>query len=156
MRLGGGRFGNLCAVQRRHSVDLAAVRAEPPSTGRVALVGNAAQSLHPVAGQGLNLGLRDAATLAEVCVAAHRRGEDIGAGEALTRFRECRHWDRQITTTFTDMLAVGFSNDVAPLKIARGVGLAFFDLAGPLKRAFARRAMGLGRPLPRLMRGLPL
>ena len=155
-RLGGGRFGNLSAVRGRQSVDLVAVRASLPSTGRVTLIGNAAQSLHPVAGQGMNLGLRDAAMLAELCVAAHRRGEDIGASELVQRFHRMRNWDRRLTTSFTDLLAVGFSQELAPLTLIRGAGLALLDIAGPLKQVFARQCMGLGRPLPRLMRGLPL
>jgi 2-octaprenyl-6-methoxyphenol hydroxylase len=117
------------------------------------LIGNAAQALHPVAGQGFNLGLRDAAMLAEVLVNA--RG-DRGAPQLLERFAAWRARDRRGVVAFTDGLVKLFADQRPGVGWLRGLGLLLFDLAPPAKSALARVSSGLGGPAPRLARGLPV
>jgi len=152
----GGRLGGFRRVGRRERYDLARVRSRAQVAERVALIGNAAHTLHPVAGQGLNLGLRDAAALAEAIVDAGRGGADPGAAAALARFARWRAPDRRQVTAFTDALVALFSNRLAPLVLARNAGLTAFDLLPPLKRELGRRAMGLAGRQPRLARGVGL
>ncbi|MCH9018912.1 MAG: FAD-dependent monooxygenase, partial [Proteobacteria bacterium] len=123
---------------------------------RLALVGDAAHVIHPIAGQGLNLGLRDVAALAEVLVDARRLGLDLGGGATLERYARWRRFDNTVLIAATDGLNRLFSNDIAPLRLARGLGLAAVDRLPPLKRLFMRHAMGTLGELPRLMRGEPL
>jgi len=123
---------------------------------RLALVGNAANHLHPVAGQGLNLGLRDAAILAEVMVDATRRGEDPGAITTLNRYADWRRRDQWATSRFTEGVVRLFSNDSLPLALIRDAGLVGLDSFSFLKRSLARHAMGLAGRGPRLSRGLSL
>ena len=122
---------------------------EPP---RAAVLGNAAQSLHPVAGQGFNLALRDVAMLAELLA----EGGDPGLPALLARYAAGRAPDREAVVRFTDALVRGFGLPLGPLARARGHGLLFFDLMRPVKREFARRTMGLAGRQPRLVRGLSL
>ncbi len=123
---------------------------------RLALVGNAANHLHPVAGQGLNLGLRDAAVLAEVVIDAVRAGEDPGAITTLGRYAEWRRRDQWATSRFTEGVVRLFGNDLLPLALVRDIGLIGLDSFGFLKRTLARHAMGLAGRGPRLSRGLSL
>lgn len=123
---------------------------------RLALIGDAAHVIHPLAGQGFNLGLRDAAVLAEELVDAARLGLDLGAPEALQRFERRRRLDVGTLAIVTDGLNRLFSNDLIPLRIARGLGLAAVHRAPPLKRLFMRHAMGAVGDLPRLARGRAL
>ena len=123
---------------------------------RLALVGDAAHGIHPIAGQGLNLGLRDVAALAEVLVDAHRLGLDIGSATVLGRYQRSRRVDIVSMSIITDALNYLFANDVAPIKLARGVGLSVINRMPALKRNFMRHAMGLVGDLPRLVRGEPL
>jgi len=118
------------------------------------LVGNAAQALHPVAGQGFNLGLRDAAMLAEV-LAGHP-DTDPGAPELLTRFRAWRATDRKGVTAFTDGLVKLFGSRAPGVGALRDLGLLLFDLSPQAKNALARLSVGFAGPTPRLARGLPL
>ncbi len=123
---------------------------------RLALVGNAANHLHPVAGQGLNLGLRDAAILAEVVVDAARQGEDPGAIATLNRYADWRRGDQWTTSRFTEGVVRLFSNDSLPLALIRDTGLVGLDSFAFLKRNLAWHAMGLAGRGPRLSRGLSL
>jgi 2-octaprenyl-6-methoxyphenol hydroxylase len=152
----GGRLGRFEQVGRRHAYPLSLVRTDRHTGPRFALIGNAAHALHPVAGQGFNLGLRDVAVLAEVVTDAVARGGDPGAEEVLQRYAHWRRRDNLAVTAFTDSLVRIFSNRFAPLALARNLGLVAVDLLPPVKRALLRRTMGLAGRLPRLARGLPL
>jgi 2-octaprenyl-6-methoxyphenol hydroxylase len=123
---------------------------------RFALAGDAAHVIHPIAGQGLNLGLRDVAALAEVLIDAARRGEDIGAEDVLARYQRWRRFDNVVLAAATDMLNRLFSNDIGPLRLARDVGLSLVGALGPARRFFMRQAGGAVGELPRLLRGEPL
>jgi len=152
----GRRLGRMVQVGQRLSYPLAYWRAQADVRPRVALIGNAAHTLHPVAGQGFNLGLRDAATLAEILVDAARAGNDPGSDAVLRRYSAWRRWDQRRTAGFTDGLVRLFSNPLAPVAWARGVGMVAFDLLPPAKRLMSRSAKGLAGRLPRLARGLSL
>jgi 2-octaprenyl-6-methoxyphenol hydroxylase len=124
---------------------------------RIALVGDSAHGMHPIAGQGFNLGLRDVAALAEVVTDAARLGLDIGAGPVLTRYADWRRLDTLVMLGLTDALNRLFSNDIAPIRLARDLGLAAVNAAKPAKRFFMRHAMGLTQggtsDVPRLLKG---
>jgi 2-octaprenyl-6-methoxyphenol hydroxylase len=127
--------------------------AERLSAPRVALLGDAAHGVHPIAGQGLNLGLKDAAVLAEVLVDAARRGEDIGAEAVLERYARWRRFDATILAAGMDAFVHLFSNDHPAIRLARGVGMAAVNQIGPARRFFMREAGGAVGDLPRLFRG---
>jgi 2-octaprenyl-6-methoxyphenol hydroxylase len=157
LRAFGWRAGRWTRVGRRHTYPLALSRAAETTAGRVVLIGNAAQALHPVAGQGFNLGLRDAATLAEM-LAGSVGTEDFAAQvpELCTRFAAWRAGDRQGVTRFTDGLVKLFGSDLPGLGLARNFGLLLFDLSPAAKRALSRVSWGFAGRMPRLARGLPL
>jgi 2-octaprenyl-6-methoxyphenol hydroxylase len=123
---------------------------------RLALVGDAAHGLHPIAGQGLNAGLRDIAALAEIINDATRRGEDIGAAPVLDRYQSWRRFDNAALALATDTFNRLFSNDNPMLRAARDIGMGLINATPPLRRSFIREAAGLTGDLPRLMKGLPL
>jgi 2-octaprenyl-6-methoxyphenol hydroxylase len=152
----GDFLGALKVVGPRWVYPLSLQFAETPVAERLALVGDAAQSLHPIAGQGLNLGLRDVAALSEIVVDAHRLGLDLGAADLLQTYADWRRADSALMMAMTDGLNRLFSNDLTPLKVARDLGLAAVDKVEPLKRFFSRHAMGLSGNLPRLLAGQPL
>jgi 2-octaprenyl-6-methoxyphenol hydroxylase len=152
----GDFLGAVAAVGPRWSYPLFFQQAERFVAERLALVGDAAHVIHPIAGQGLNLGLRDVAALVEVLVDAARLGLDIGAADVLERYERWRRVDSLTLATVTDGLNRLFSNEVPPVKLARDLGLAAVDRLPPLKRFFMRHAMGLVGELPRLVRGEPL
>jgi 2-octaprenyl-6-methoxyphenol hydroxylase len=149
----GWRAGRLLRVGHRGAYPLKLTRAAAPVATRTVLIGNAAQALHPVAGQGFNLGLRDAAMLAEVI--ANAQG-DPGAPELLRRFADWRSRDRGGVVRFTDGLVRLFGNQRPGVGLLRNLGLLMFDLSPPAKSALARVSAGFGGPTPRLARGLPL
>ena len=149
----GLRLGRFTRVGRRQNYPLALTRANRLTAPRAAILGNAAQALHPVAGQGFNLALRDVAMLAELIAGA---GGDPGAAPLLEHYAEWREPDRDAVIRFTDSLVRGFGLPLAPIRHARGGGLLVFDLLRPVKHEFARRTMGLAGRQPRLVRGLPL
>jgi 2-octaprenyl-6-methoxyphenol hydroxylase len=112
--------------------------------------------VHPVAGQGFNLGLRDVASIAEILTDAVRAGEDIGSRAVLRRYADWRQRDNRITAGFTNGLIRVFSNNAFPLTFLRNAGLLAVDLMPGVKRGFVRVTSGLSGRLPRLARGLPL
>ena len=119
---------------------------------RSALAGDSAHAVHPIAGQGLNLGLKDAAVLAEVAADARRLGEDWGSDAVLERYARWRRFDTATLAVATDGFNRLFSNDSRPLRFARDLGLGLVNRIPPLRRAFIREAAGLTGDLPRLMR----
>jgi 2-octaprenyl-6-methoxyphenol hydroxylase len=120
---------------------------------RFALAGDAAHGIHPIAGQGLNLGLKDAAALAETVLDAARLGLDFGQLDALERYERWRRFDSFTLAAATDALTRLFSNDIAPIRAIRDLGLGIVDRIGPARRFFMRHAGGDIGKLPRLMKG---
>jgi 2-octaprenyl-6-methoxyphenol hydroxylase len=148
----GWRIGRIRQAGTRASYPLSLSRAEGMAGRRAVLVGNAAQALHPVAGQGFNLGLRDAALLAEIFAAA----PDPGAAAVLEDFERRRAADRRGMIGFTDGLVKLFASERPGIALLRNFGLTLFDLAPAAKDALARLSWGFGGDTPRLMRGLPV
>jgi 2-octaprenyl-6-methoxyphenol hydroxylase len=154
------RFGDFLGavepVGPRWSYPLQLMLAERYVGRRLALVGEAAHVIHPIAGQGLNLGIRDIAALAEIVIDARRLGLDIGEDALLLRYQQWRRLDTLLLAAVTDGLNRLFSNPIAPLRLLRDIGLAAVDRVPPLKRFLMRDAMGITGDLPRLLRGEPL
>jgi 2-octaprenyl-6-methoxyphenol hydroxylase len=149
----GDFLGAVEVVGPRWSYPLSLLHAQRYTAPRLALVGDAAHVIHPIAGQGLNLGIRDGAALAELVVDARRLGLDIAQGEVLARYERWRRFDNLTLAAVTDGLNRLFSNAVPPVRLARDVGLAIVDRLPPLKRLLMRHAMGMVGELPRLVRG---
>jgi len=149
----GWRAGRFVRLGKRGAYPLSLTWAKESIGPRTVLVGNAAQALHPVAGQGFNLGLRDAAVLAEVLAEAQ---EDPGSAAVLERFASRRQADRRGIIAFTDGLIRLFANPRQPVGWARDLGLLLFDLTPAAKSALARVSSGFGGQTPRLARGLSL
>lgn len=166
----GWRAGRFIKVGKRASYPLKLSRASSTVARRAVLIGNAAQALHPVAGQGFNLGLRDAAMLAELLAATrapagaaptaasveNRGNTDPGSAELLARFEAWRSGDRGGVIRFTDGLIKLFGDKRPGMGLARNLGLLLFDLTPPAKSALARVSAGFAGPTPRLSRGLSL
>ncbi|MBI5450100.1 MAG: 2-octaprenyl-6-methoxyphenyl hydroxylase [Gammaproteobacteria bacterium] len=152
----GRRLGRFIRIGRRHAYPLQLVSAAPHQVPRLALIGNAAHTLHPIAGQGFNLGIRDVAVLAQTICDALQAGNDPGGSAVLAGYEQWRQRDQRSIIRLTDGLVRLFSNDLAPLVLARSSALLALDLIPGLKRHFARQTMGLAGRLPRLARGLPL
>jgi 2-octaprenyl-6-methoxyphenol hydroxylase len=153
----GMRLGRLLGVGRRHAYELALTRAERHTAPRFAIVGNAAQGLHPIAGQGFNLGLRDAACLAEVLADAIAGGDaDPGAIANLDAYAAWREEDRRRIVGFTDGLVRVFGTPLGLVRNLRGLGLLAFDALPTAKGALARLSVGAAGRIPRLARGVPL
>ena len=149
----GSHLGRVEPAGPRWWYPLGLVHAERYIDTRLVLVGDAAHGLHPIAGQGYNLGVRDIAALVEVLVEAKRLGLDIGALDTLERYARWRRADNLAMVGATDLLNRLFSNDITPLRLLRDVGLAAVHRTPPLRRFFARHAMGLVGDLPKLIRG---
>ncbi len=149
----GWRAGRFVRAGRRGSYHLKLTRAATTVATRAVLIGNAAQALHPVAAQGFNLGLRDAAMLAEAITEAPA---DAGSAQLLRRFEQWRSRDRGAVVRFTDGLVRLFADSRPGTRLLRNAGLLIFDLLPPAKSALARISAGFGGPTPRLARGLPL
>jgi 2-octaprenyl-6-methoxyphenol hydroxylase len=149
----GWRAGCFVHAGRRASYALNLTRAASTVAPRTVLIGNAAQALHPVAGQGFNLGLRDAAMLAELIVAG---AADAGDAQLLQKFADWRASDRNGVIRFTDGLIKLFGDKRRSVGALRNLGLLLFDLAPPAKSALARVSAGFAGPTPRLARGLGL
>ena len=157
----------LAEIERRFGLELGEIALESPVSahplgfgvarrfvaGRLALLGDAAHLIHPIAGQGLNLGLKDVAALAEVIVDAARLGLDPGSIDVLEGYERARRFDTVAMGAVTDGLNRLFSNDATPLRLARDLGLGVVDRLPRLKRFFIREAAGVAGAPPRLMRG---
>ncbi len=152
----GDHLGVVAPVGPRFHYPLSLSQAERYVDRRLALVGDAAHAIHPIAGQGWNLGLRDIAALAEVVVDAKRLGLDIGGANTLARYESWRRVDNLALLAATDALNRLFSNDIPPLRALRDLGLAAVNEVAPLRRFFMRHAMGVVGDLPKLVRGEPL
>ena len=139
----GDHLGAVRPVGRRWRYPLSAMLAHRYTDTRLALAGDAAHGIHPIAGQGLNLGFRDAIALAELVIAAHAAGADPGAPALLARYQRRRRGDNLLMLATTDALDRLFSNDSLVLRAARDLGIAAVHRIPPLKRAFMRRAMGV-------------
>lgn len=152
----GDFLGEISLAGARYTYPLSLSLAHEMIAPRMALVGDSAHGVHPIAGQGLNAGFRDIAALAEVIVDAQRRGEDFGAGVALARYQEWRRFDNTSLALATDSFNRLFSNDNALIRMARDVGMGVISALPALRRGFIREAAGLNGDLPRLMRGIAL
>lgn len=151
------RFGDFLGRPKvlgpRMAFPLGLQMAETMVAPRIALVGDAAHAIHPIAGQGLNMGLKDVAALAEVIVDARRLGEDWGSTLVLERYARWRRLDAAGLAVATDLFTRLFSNDHPALRLARGAGLALVNRLAPAKRVFVREAAGMLGDTPRLLRG---
>ncbi len=152
----GYRLGMFSKVGKRHAYPLSLVRSTCTTVARCAVIGNAAHGLHPVAGQGFNLGLRDVAALAELLVDASRNGGDPGAEPLLEAFGDWRQTDQRNVVAFTDGLIRLFGVRGPVSGALRGIGVSMFDILPSAKRALAHHTMGLSGRLSRLARGLEL
>lgn len=149
----GAHLGETKVVGSRWSYPLKFHLAREYVRPRFALAGDCAHGIHPIAGQGLNLGLKDAAALAETLLDAARLGRDIGALDVLKRYERWRRFDSFALAASTDALNRLFSNDIAPLRHLRDLGLGIADAIGPARRFFMRHAGGDIGKLPKLMKG---
>ncbi|WP_249691915.1 ubiquinone biosynthesis hydroxylase [Stappia sp. WLB 29] len=149
----GHHLGKLSLDGPRYAFPLGLTLARAFVQPRLALAGDAAHGIHPIAGQGLNLGFKDVAALAEVLVEARRLGEDIGALDVLERYERWRRFDTFRMGVVTDVLNRLFSNDMDVVRAVRDVGLGLVDRMPSLKRFFIRQAAGLEGPSPRLLTG---
>ena len=143
MRLAGRRWG----------YPLSLTLAERFVAPRLALIGDAAHGVHPIAGQGMNMGLRDVAALAEVIAGARRIGEDIGGAVVLERYQRWRRFDAMSLALGMDALNRLFSTDFAPLAALRDAGLRLVGRLGAARRGFMREAAGEAGAVPRLLAG---
>jgi 2-octaprenyl-6-methoxyphenol hydroxylase len=149
----GDFLGEIGLVGARFSYPLSLSLAHSLIGPRLALVGDAGHGVHPIAGQGLNLGFRDVAALAEVLTLAQRRGEDIGAPDVLARYQEWRRFDTVTLALATDGFTRLFSNDNPILRAGRDIGLGLVNALPGLRRTFIREAAGLTGDSPRLLTG---
>lgn len=148
----GYRAGCFTRVGQRNSHPLILMQADMPVQPRIVFIGNAAHSLHPIAGQGFNLGLRDVAVLAEHLF----NSEDSGDAELLKNYQDQRQQDQDQVVKATDQLVKLFSNDIPVLGHIRGAGLTFVDAMPVMKHWLATKSMGLAQAQPKLARGVPL
>ena len=149
----GNYLGELKLAGPIFSYPLGLLHADKYTKPRFALVGDAAHAIHPIAGQGLNLGIRDAAVLAEIIIDAMRLGLDPGSDKVLDDYERWRRFDNTLMVAATDGLNRLFSNAIPPFKLARDVGLAMVNRSPPIKKLFMLHAMGLLGDLPKLIRG---
>ncbi|MFK7871145.1 MAG: UbiH/UbiF/VisC/COQ6 family ubiquinone biosynthesis hydroxylase [Roseobacter sp.] len=152
----GSFLGQISLAGQRYTYPLSLSLANRLVGERLALVGDAAHGIHPIAGQGLNAGMRDIAALAEVVADAHRRGEDIGSPNVLQRYEQWRRFDNTALALATDTFNKLFSNDNPVVRAVRNIGMGAVAKTPGLRRGFIREAAGLTGDLPRLLRGRPL
>ncbi|MBI2255317.1 MAG: UbiH/UbiF/VisC/COQ6 family ubiquinone biosynthesis hydroxylase [Proteobacteria bacterium] len=149
----GPTLGAIRPVGPRFNYPLKMILAATYIKDGLALAGDAAHGMHPIAGQGFNMGVRDVAALSEVLVDAWRGGGDLGSLNVLEHYARWRRFDNLMMLVVTDGLTRLFSNDIGPLRLARDIGFFLFNKAKPLKRLAMRHAMGVVGTLPRLVRG---
>ncbi|MBO6902957.1 MAG: ubiquinone biosynthesis hydroxylase [Rhizobiaceae bacterium] len=149
----GLKLGKISVEDKPRAWPLGLTLAREFVQDRFALAGDAAHGIHPIAGQGLNLGFRDAAALAETLVEADRLGRDIGALDVLEGYQRWRRFDTVQMGVTTDVLNRMFSNDFGPLRAIRDIGLGLVDRMPPVKDFFIRQASGLSADAPRLLKG---
>ncbi|CAF26703.1 ubiquinone biosynthesis hydroxylase [Bartonella quintana] len=152
----GHRYGKLTWNGERQAFPLKLSLARQCIKPRFVLIGDAAHTIHPLAGQGLNLGLRDSAALAEVIIETARLGLDIGSFIALERYQSWRRFETVRMALSNDWLNQLFSNDNLLLRMLRDVGLGIVNQTPKMKKYFIQEASGLTRHAPRLLHGLPL
>ncbi len=146
----GYRLGQLTLAEPRRAFPVSLIRADRMHSGRAVIIGNAVHQLHPVAGQGFNLGLRDVVQLADMILKQHEQGEDIGSATFLNEYVSAREQDHRNTIFFTDTLVKLFSNDWLAVAAARNIGLAALDHLPAAKALLSKHAMGLAQRLPGL------
>ena len=134
----------------RRSFPLSLIRANSMYSGRAVIIGNAVHQLHPVAGQGFNLGLRDVVQLAEIILTTVENGADIGAQQVLEEYTRQRQKDHDTVINFTNSVVKLFSNEWLTLALARNTGLALLDFIPGAKKQLARYAMGLNSRMPHI------
>ncbi len=149
----GGLLGRVRLEGRRWAWPLEVSLAYDYALPRLALLGDAAHGVHPIAGQGLNLALRDAAALAQTLAEAARRGEDVGEAAVLERYQRWRRFDGAAFAAVTDAINGLFSNDLGPVRALRDLGLGLVNAAPGLKRAIVAAAAGRSGDAPRMLRG---
>src|SRR5260221_5789837 len=149
----GLHLGEIKALDRPRAFPLGYFVARSFIGERLALVGDAAHVIHPIAGQGLNMGLKDVAALAEVIVDAARLGLDVGQADVIERYQRWRRFDTMAMGLATNSLNLLFSNESTLLRVVRDIGLGLVDRAPPLKSMFIRQAAGLAGEVPRLLKG---
>ncbi len=149
----GDFLGDIKLLGKRYTYPLGLTLANSFVADRVVLAGDAAHGIHPLAGQGFNLGVRDAAALAEVLVEANRRGEDMGASDVLERYQRWRRFDTASLAVATDGINRLFSNDNPLIRTARDMGLGLVNKMPSLRRNLMREAAGLSGDMPRLLAG---
>lgn len=149
----GDFLGDIEIVGGRWCYPLTLQFADRYRASRLALLGDSVHGIHPIAGQGLNMGLRDSAALIEVLTEARRTGEDIGSAAVLERYARWRRSDNATLMAVTDVLNRLFSNAVPPVRLARDLGIAAVNRIPPLRRFFMQHARGTVGSLPRLLRG---
>ncbi|MEO6011955.1 MAG: FAD-dependent monooxygenase [Devosia sp.] len=152
----GSSLGKVIVEEKLQSFPLRMQLAKNFVGPRLAIIGDAAHVIHPLAGQGLNLGLKDVAALAEIVIDAMRLGLDHGAADVLGLYQSERRFDTALMAAVTDNLNRLFSNDVAAVRAIRDIGLGLVDRVTPIKSALIGRAAGLDNSGPKLLRGLPL
>ncbi len=152
----GPFLGGVKVSGPRFTYPLSLQLADRMTAQRVALLGDAAHAVHPIAGQGLNLGLKDVAALAEVLVEAARLGEDLGSTAVLDRYARWRSVDNLGVALATDVFTRLFSNDNPVVRATRDAGMALVNRIGPARRLFMSEAGGAAGDLPRLLRGVPV
>ena len=152
----GAFLGEITLAGARFTYPLSLSLAQSYVAPRVALVGDAAHGVHPIAGQGLNLGLRDVAALAQVLVEAARRGEDFGASDVLERYQRWHRSDATLLALGMDTVNRLFSNDNPMARLGRDLGMGVVNAIPGLRRGFMRQAAGLSGDLPRLLAGRPI
>jgi 2-octaprenyl-6-methoxyphenol hydroxylase len=149
----GLHLGEIKALDKPRAFPLGYFVARSFIAERMALIGDAAHVIHPIAGQGLNMGLKDVAALAEVVVDAARLGIDLGQADVLERYQRWRRFDTMAMGVATNTLNFLFSNESTLLRTVRDIGLGLVDRAPPLKSLFIRQAAGLSGEVPRLLKG---
>ena len=145
----GYRLGALKLIAPRRAFPLSLIRAESMVSGRAVIIGNAVHQLHPVAGQGFNLGIRDVAQLADMLIQQHQQQADVGAADLLSQFAKQRQQDHSKTIGFTNNVVRIFSNDSLSVAAVRNTGLTLLDHLPFAKQVLARHAMGLADALPK-------